>query len=129
MADWDFADAWVLAAIGVWGRPCSLVELIAAAARIHHAVPRSGEVDAAVPVLVASGLVRVFEDWTFELTDDGMSLWSGDVRDLHEQLGLLGDALPRLVPVRASAQLPDGATDRALAEYDGGPDRLTATPP
>lgn len=116
-AGWAFADVWVLAAIGVHRRRCSLVELIAAADWINHAVVLEDEFDSALGKLVGSGLVRVFDDWTFELTDDGTSLWAEDVRDVAGQLRYAEAGLSGLEPKRALVKLPHGAMNRAQAEY------------
>src|ERR1041384_6122700 len=81
---WVFADSWVLAAIGVYQRPSSLLEVVAAGDWMTHAVLEQDEVDDALSKLVAAGLVRIFEDWSFELTDDGASMFSADVRSIQE---------------------------------------------
>lgn len=115
--DWDFADAWVFAAIAVYDRPCSLVELIGAADWINHAVLLASEVEGALGKLTSSDLVRVYEGWSFELTDDGSSLWSGGVRDLQSQLQVVLDRLALVEPGRARVTLPPGVMERALEEY------------
>lgn len=114
---WDFADAWVFAAIAVYDRTCSLVELIGSADWINHSVPLEGEVESALGKLTASDLVRVFEGWTFELTDEGASLWSGGVRDLQSQLQVVVDRLSVIEPGRATVKLPRGVMDQALEDY------------
>ena len=114
---WDFADAWVFAAIAVYDRPCTLLEVIGAADWINHAVLLEAEVETALGRLAGSGLVRVYETWTFELTDEGASLWSGGVRDLQAHLGQIEDRLAVIEPGRATVRLPRGAMDRALEEY------------
>ena len=111
---WTFADAWVLAAIGIYGRPCTLVELIAAGEAINHAVLLEAEVEAALGKLAGSGLVRVYEEWTFELTDDGTSLWSGDGRDLQGHLRRVEEQLAAIEPVTTVLNFPEGVFDQAL---------------
>jgi hypothetical protein len=115
--DWAFADAWVLAAIGIFERPCSLLELIAAADVINHGLLVEAELEDALGKLTGSGLVRVFEGLTFELTDDGMSLWSQGARDLQGQLLRVKDQLSDFEPVTTRVKLPKGAFDEALAAY------------
>lgn len=116
-AGWTFADAWVFVAIAVYGRPCSLVELIAAADLIHHAIVREDEVQVALGRLAGAGLVRVYEGWTFELTEDGTSLWSGGDRDLARQVQVMQGQLSDFEPGRSSVKLPRGATNEAVQEY------------
>lgn len=119
-AGWDSIDAWVLAAIGVHRRRCTLVELIASADWINHAVLLEGEVNSALGKLVGSGLVRVFDDWTFELTDDGSSLWPDGARDPVDQLRFAEEGLSDIAPSSAPVKLPDGAMDDALEQYRRG---------
>ncbi|GAA4712194.1 hypothetical protein [Nocardioides conyzicola] len=116
-SDWEFADAWVFAAIAVYDRPCSLVEVIGAADWINHAVLLEDEVESALGKLTGSDLVRVYEGWTFELTDEGSSMWSGGVRDLQAHLDQIEERLAVIEPGRGSVRLPRGVMDRALAEY------------
>ncbi len=115
--DWIVADAWVLAAIAVFGRPCSLVELIGAADVIKHAILREDEVEEALGKLTGAGLVRVYEGWTFELTEDGTSLWSGGERDLARYLPTMLEQLSDFEPGRRPVTLPRGDMDQALQEY------------
>ena len=114
---WVFADTWVLAAIGVYQRPCSLLEVIAAGDWMNHAVLEPQEVDEALTKLVGAGLVRIFDDWSFELTDDGASLFSADVRSIEKQLELIETSLSGLEPVRAKVAVPNAVMAQALADY------------
>ena len=116
-AGWVFADTWVLAAIGVYQRRCSLLEMIAAGDWMNHAVLEEHEVEEALTKLVGAGMVRIFDDWTFELTDDGASLFSADSRSIETQLGIIETALGDLEPVRARVRLPRDLMDQALAGY------------
>ncbi len=61
--------------------------------------------------------MRVFEDWTFELTDDGASLLSDEVRGAHDQLRNVETGLAGVVSETVPVKLPHGAMDRALAQY------------
>ncbi len=114
---WVFADTWVLASIGVYQRRCTLVELIAAGDWMNHAVLAAAELDPALGKLVGSGLVRVFDDWTFELTDEGTTLFSGEVRSIERQLDLIEGELATRVPEHAPVRLPEGMAVRAVADY------------
>ncbi len=93
MSGWEPADGWVLASIGVYQRPCTLLELVAAGDWMNHAILTEDELDGALSRLVGSGLVRIFEEWTFELTDEGASLFSAEVRSIQTQLDLIEDGL------------------------------------
>ena len=114
---WVFADTWVLAAIGVYQRRCSLLEVLAAGDWMNHAVLEEQEVNDALSKLVGAGLVRIYDDWTFELTDDGASLFSADSRSIEKQLEIIETGLSDLEPVRAKVTLPKGVMAQALADY------------
>lgn len=114
---WVFADVWVLAAIGGYGRPCTLVELVAAADRINDALVSDDELEAALGKLTGAGLVRVFEGWTFELTDDGTVVWSGTGGDLAAHLTVVQAQLSNFEPGRTVVKLPRGALDAAVEQY------------
>jgi hypothetical protein len=116
-AGWEFTDAWVFAAIAVYDRRCTLLELIGSADWINHTVLLQSEVEGALGKLAASDLVRVYEDWTFELTDDGASVWSGGVRDLQSQLQLVLDRLALVEPTAMIVRVPAGVMERALDDY------------
>lgn len=116
-AGWVVADAWVLAAVAVYGRPCSLVELIGAADVIKHAILREDEVEAALGKFTGAGLLRVYEGWTFELTDDGTSLWSGGERDLARHLPTMLEQLSDFEPGKSPVTLPRGDMDQAVQAY------------
>jgi hypothetical protein len=117
---WDFADTWVLAAIGVYQRPCTLLEVIGAADWINHAVLLEDEVASALGKLTGAGLVRIYEEWTFELTDEGASLWSEGAGDLQGQLQQIEAQLSAFEPGRGSVKLPRGVMEQALADYRSG---------
>lgn len=117
---WVFADTWVLAAIGVYQRPCTLLEVIGAADWINHAVPLEDEVESALGKLTGAGLVRIYEEWTFELTDEGASLWSEGAGDLQGQLQLIEAQLSEFEPGRGLVKLPRGVMEQALADHRSG---------
>jgi hypothetical protein len=114
---WVFADTWVLSAIGMYRRPCSLTELIAAADMINHAILLDVEVESALGKLTGTGLVRVFDDWTFELTDEGMSLWPMEGRDLWAKIDGVTTHLSAIEPRQIRVSLPEGAMKQALEAY------------
>jgi hypothetical protein len=119
MSGWDFTDTWVLASIGVYGRPCTLTELVAAGDWVNHAILTADELDGSLSKLAGSGLVRIFDDWTFELTDDGSTLFAGETRSIQAQLDLIERGLADLEPTGAPVRLPAGAVARAVAGYQG----------
>ena len=114
---WVFADGWVLAAIGVYQRRCSLLEVVAAGDWMNHAVLEEDEVNEALSKLVAAGLVRIFDDWTFELSDDGASMFSADVRSIQKQLEIIESSLADLEPGRVNVAVPKDVIAQALADY------------
>ncbi|MFL6154898.1 MAG: hypothetical protein ACJ72D_02320 [Marmoricola sp.] len=114
---WDLGDAWVFAAIGSRRQPCTLADVIAAGDRLNHAILTEDELETALGRLAGAGLVRVFDDWTFELTDDGSSLWTSDDRDATTRLPLLQAELAVFEPGRVVVRLPRGVRDEAVAAY------------
>jgi hypothetical protein len=76
-SDWEFADAWVLTAVAVSQRACSLTELIEAAGMLNHALLLDAEVDSALRKLLGSELLNVTADLRFDLTPQGMALAEG----------------------------------------------------
>ena len=110
----------MLAAIGVYQRPCTLVEMIGAADWVNHAVLLEDEVESALGKLTGAGLVRIYEEWTFELTDEGASLWSEGARDLQSQLEPIEAQLSAFEPGRGSVKLPRGVMEQALSDYRSG---------
>ena len=120
--EWAFADVWLLAAIGVYGRPCSLTEVIASADWINHAILLESEVETALGRLVGAGLVRVLDEWRLELTDEGTELWSGGAGgDLHKHLDSVASQLAAFEPGATRVALPAGSMRRAIDDYQRGP--------
>lgn len=122
---WVFADTWVLAAIGVYQRRCSLLEMVAAGDWMNHAVLEEHEINEALTKLVGAGMVRIYDDWTFELTDDGASVFSADVRSIQTQLEVIESALSELEPARAKVAVPKDVMTQALADYREHAERST----
>ncbi|WP_213284440.1 hypothetical protein [Cellulomonas hominis] len=56
---WELADAWVLASVERGCSSTDLTRLLAAADRLHHAIPEHDEVARGVGRLAASGLLEV----------------------------------------------------------------------
>jgi hypothetical protein len=107
----------VLASIGVYQRRCTLVELIAAGDWMNHAILEADELDGALGKLVGCGLVRIYDDWTFELTDEGTSLFAAENRSIQTQLDLIEAELATRTPDAVPVRLPRGAVATAIADY------------
>jgi len=114
---WVFADTWVLASIGVYQRRCSLVELIAAGDWMNHAILTADELDSALGKLAGAGLVRIFDDWSFELTDEGTSLFSAEHRSIQKQLELIESELSTRSPEPTVVRLPKQVVAQAVDDY------------
>ncbi|RZI84999.1 MAG: hypothetical protein EOO67_16265 [Microbacterium sp.] len=117
MSEWEFVDVWVFAAIGGYGRPCTLVEMISSADMINHAILLEDELTSALGKLAGAGLLRVFEDWTFELTDDGTTVWTSEVRDLTAHLKTVQARFDDFEPGTTVVKLPRGLMAAAVEEY------------
>jgi len=117
MSGWESTDGLVIAAVGGHGRPCSLVEVIAATDRINHLIPSEDQLEGALGRLAGAGLLRVFEGWTFELTDDGMMVWSDLDGDLAARLKEVERHLTNFQPGTGSVELPRDAMKNAVEEY------------
>lgn len=122
MTGWTFADTWVLASVGVYQRRCSLLEVIAAGDWMNHAVLEWSELDQALGKLAGSGLVRIFDDWTFELTDEGTSLFAAENRSIQKQLELIEAELATREPEPVRVDLPRSVVADAVAAYQRGGD-------
>lgn len=114
---WDLTDAWVFAAIAVHHRRASLAQVVAAADWVNDSIVTGSELGTALGKLVGADLVRVYDDWTFELTDDGESLWTGPGRDLQRELAKVVADLSVVEPGRATVTLAPGVLDAAVKEY------------
>jgi hypothetical protein len=115
--EWVFADAWVLTAIAVSSRPCSLTELVGAGDLVNHALLLDAEVESALGKLLGSGLLKSTTDLRFDLTSEGAALVERRRRDLFSQvdsvLSLLGS-----VPARHQKFAPPpGAMQRSVDAY------------
>ncbi|GAA4361293.1 hypothetical protein [Angustibacter luteus] len=114
---WRFADAWVLTAVTISQHPCDLVDLVAAADAVNHAIVTEAEVESSVGRLAAAGLLAIDGDDRFALTGEGAALVG------HRQGGLVGQVasvlqlLRAVTPGTSSWRLPPGAWSAATAQY------------
>ena len=91
---------------------------------IAPAILLAAEVESALGRLAHAGLVRVLDDWTFELTDEGLEVWSeGTGHDLLGRVVALQEQLSAFEPGTARVRLPQGAMERAVEDYLGTPGR------
>jgi hypothetical protein len=115
--DWVFADAWVLTAIAVSPRPCSLTELVAAGDLLNHALLLDAEVDSALGKLLGSGLLKATTDVGFELTSEGAALVGRRRGNLFSQVDSVLSLLGSLPASHEKFALPPGAMQRAVDAY------------
>jgi hypothetical protein len=107
----------VLTSIGVSHQPCELVDVIAAADGINHAVLMDTELETAISRLAGSDLVAIGAGPSFQLTERGADLLRRRRGDLFTQvssvLGLLAG-----IDLRSEAwQLPPAAMKDAVNAY------------
>jgi DNA-binding transcriptional regulator PaaX len=108
-AEWTFIDAWVLASID---DGASLSEIVAKADWINHAILGEDEFTAAVPRLVAAGLIEADgEADRYALTETGRQLHRSPHGNLVPVLRRHGE------PQDAQWRLPAGAFERAVRTY------------
>lgn len=116
-SDWEFADAWVLTAVAISQRPCSLTDLVAAADLINHALLLDAEVDSAFRKLLGSGLLHVTADLRFDLTPEGTALVDGRHGSLFAQIDSVLSLLDSVPPRDEEFALPSGAMHAAVDAY------------
>jgi predicted transcriptional regulator len=114
---WDFASAWVLSAVAIWERPCSLSEVVQAGDALNHAILLDQEVEGAMRKLLGSGLVTVTAGRDFALTRQGAALVSRRKGDMFSQVKSVQSMLDS-VPVRSQDfTLERGAMEEAIDAY------------
>ena len=116
-SDWVFADAWVLTAIAVSTRPCSLTELVGVADGLNHALLLDGEVDGALGKLLGSGLVHVTADLGFDLTPQGAAVVERRHGNLFSQVDSVLSLLGSVPSGAKKFALPPGAMQEAVDAY------------
>jgi hypothetical protein len=114
---WAFADAWVLTAVGISQRPCSLTELVAIADGINHAILLEAEVEGAVGKLLGSGLLHVTPDLSFDLTPKGSALIARRHGSLFTQVDSVLSLLASVTARHQEFSLPPGAMQEAADAY------------
>lgn len=119
--EWVFADAWVLTAIAVSTRPCSLTELVGVADGLNHALLLDAEVDGALGKLVGGGLVHVTADLGFDLTPQGAALVERRHGNLFSQVDSVLSLLGSVPGSDKKFALPPGAMQEAVDAYIARP--------
>jgi hypothetical protein len=114
---WAFADAWVLTAVAISRRPCSLPELVAAADGLNHALLLDAEVESALAKLLGSGLLHEPSDLEFDLTEDASALVARRRGGLFAQVDAVLSLLSSVPAHRVDFRLPPGVIDQAMAAY------------
>jgi hypothetical protein len=113
---WELADAWVLASVGHGCSSTDLSRLIAAADRLHHAVPEQDEVARGVGRLSASGLVEVTTQHLAPTPAGTAVLDRGSGAGYDLVLSLL-DALRPVPLVDGVWAVPPGAVEAGYRRY------------
>jgi hypothetical protein len=116
-SDWAFADAWVLTAVAISQRPCSLTEMVETADGINHAILLDGEVEGAVGRLLGSGLLDVTPELAFDLTPTGSALVSRRQGSLFAQVDSVLSLLASVAVHDHEFALPPGAMREAVGAY------------
>ena len=122
MSGWDFADAWIFAAL-TGGGPAdgaSLTEIILYADALNHALPMESEFTTAFGRLRAAGLADGSAgDDRYWLTDKGATLRAEfGYRGLVRWTEVVPRALASVAcPGGTPWELAPGAFDRAIREY------------
>ncbi|MFI5910751.1 hypothetical protein [Dactylosporangium sp. NPDC051541] len=125
MPDWSLADAWVFTAVEGTGPHdgYTLTQLIAKADAINHAVLLESEFVAAVPRLIAAGLVAATADADrYWHTEAGRALYDRCLKrgGLFRWTTAIPPALDHLGPPQDQDvpwSLPAGAFQRAVKAY------------
>jgi hypothetical protein len=116
-SDWTFADAWVLTAIAISRRPCSLPHLVAAADGLNHAVLLEAEANGALRKLLGSGLLHQTTDLEFDLTPEGTALVERRHGSLFTQVNSVQSLLDAVPARNQDFALPPGAMRAAVDTY------------
>ncbi|MGQ0467803.1 MAG: hypothetical protein ACT4QG_21100 [Sporichthyaceae bacterium] len=108
---WDAADAWVFASIGSADGRLPLAELVQAAERGNPFA--LAELEWTLGKLAGSGLLRIYEDWTLELTDEAASLLEDSGPGSPEYLAIVAERLAFVGPTPCKVKVPKGLLDAA----------------
>ena len=114
---WDFASAWVLAAVALWKRPCSLSEVVEAGDVLNHAILLDQEVEGAMRKLLGSGLVTVTPGLEFALTQQGAMLVDRRTGSMFSQVKSVQSLLDSVPVLSEGFTLQRGVMQDAVDAY------------
>lgn len=97
---WDSVDAWLFGSIGSENVRLPTAHLL------RRADLADGQFAWSLGKLVGSGLVRVYEDWTLEVTDEGWCLLEDSRRGEPEYLEIVAERLAFLDPTPIKLTVP-----------------------
>lgn len=103
---WDAVDAWLFGSVGSENVRLPLAELLRAADRGYPAILVDGQLAWSLGKLAGSGLVRVYEDWTLEITDEGWTLLEDSRRGDPEYLEIVAERLTYVDPTPIKLTVP-----------------------
>lgn len=117
VGSWTFPDAWLLTAIGQFGRRgTSLSDLIGAADALNHDVPTEAQAASSLGRLIASGLLEV-ADGRYRLTRQGRSIYKRRQGGMFELSGSVLMALESVPRVDDNVAFAEGEFQAAYEEY------------
>lgn len=113
---WTFSDAWLLTAIGGFGRRgCSLSKMIGAADALNHDIPAETQAAVSLGRLIASGLVDVREH--YRVTSMGRAIYRRRRGGMFEISGSVLDALGSVQCLEGKAEFAPGEFQDAYEQY------------
>lgn len=113
---WEFADAWIFAAIGYRTRHDELSGLLGSADHYNHSIPTQAEVSQAIGRLTASDLVRV-DGRNWRPTAEGRSLLDRAQGGGYFYVRSLLATMSGTPVVEGRWTVPPGALDRGYRRY------------
>jgi hypothetical protein len=117
VGSWTFPDAWLLTAIGQFGRRgASLSELISAADALNHDVPTEAQAASSLGRLIASGLLEVAEG-RYRASREGRSIYKRRQGGMFELSGSVLAALASVPCVDGTVDFAEGEFQTAYEDY------------
>ena len=117
LSTWTFHDAWLLTAIGQYGRRgCSLSALIGAADALNHDIPTETQTAVSLGRLAASGLINV-DSGRYRTTGPGQAIYTRRRGGMFELSGSVLKALAAAPCVEGTMHLAPGEFASAYERY------------
>lgn len=114
---WAFTDAWLLTAIGQFGRRgCSLTELIGAADALNHDVAPGPVVSGSLGCLIASDLVSA-DGQRFRVTKTGRAIYKRRAGGMFQLSTSVFEILPEYARQEGEWAFAPGEYEAAYARY------------